>query len=111
MTDIGFEEDRRPPILRAFPPHPTLMQSLKLTGQDIGNPARPGSTLPRADGYDLAGGGADIWMASDQFHFARTQWDGDSEFSARLTSLEPTHLYAKAGLMARATLEPGSPHV
>ena len=34
---------------------------------------------------------------------------GDFDFSATLDALDETHPYAKAGLMLRATLEPGSP--
>lgn len=87
------------------------MSTPAFTGQDIGNPSIHGATQRLAPGCLLTGGGADIWMQSDQFHFAWTPWEGDFEFTARVTSLQPSHLYAKAGLMARATLEPNSPHV
>ena len=84
---------------------------MKLTSNDIGNPVLRGSAVPAGSGWDLRAGGEDIWDRADQFQFAHTRHTGDFDLVARLEALEEGHLYTKAGLMARASLEAGSPHV
>ena len=79
--------------------------------QDIGKPAVKGDAQIVTDGVDIKAGGEDIWMNSDQFHFVYKQIEGDFDFVARLESLERSHLYAKAGLMARENLTSGSRNV
>ena len=79
--------------------------------QDIGKPAIKGDAQIVTDGVDIKAGGEDIWMNSDQFHFVYKQIEGDFDFVARLESLERSHLYTKAGLMARETLTSRSRNV
>lgn len=79
--------------------------------QDIGKPAVKGDAQMVTDGVDIKAGGEDIWMNSDQFHFVYQQFDGDFDFVVRLESLERSHLYTKAGLMARENLTSGSRNV
>jgi len=79
--------------------------------QDIGKPAIKGDAQIVTDGVDIKAGGEDIWMNSDQFHFVYKQIEGDFDFVARLESLEKSHLYTKAGLMARENLTSGSRNV
>jgi len=79
--------------------------------QDIGKPAIKGDAQIVADGVDIKAGGEDIWMNADQFHFVYKQIEGDFDFVARLESLERSHLYTKAGLMARENLTSGSRNV
>lgn len=79
--------------------------------QDIGKPAIKGDAQIVTDGVDIQAGGEDIWMNSDQFHFVYQQFEGDFDFVVRLESLERTHLYTKAGLMARESLTAGSRNV
>lgn len=68
---------------------------------DFGTPALAGSA--RFDGlsWRVNGGGADVWGASDQFHFARRTWSGDVTLIAKVRSLSNTANFAKAGLMIR----------
>ena len=87
-------------------------QSLKkLSSADIGNPALKGETSFVKSGVDIKAGGEDIWMNSDQFRFVYKPFNGDFDIVARLESLGKSHLYAKAGLMAREDLTPGSRHL
>jgi hypothetical protein len=58
--------------------------------------------------YTITGSGADIWAASDEFHFAFKQVTGAIAIIAKVESLENTDPFAKAGVMIRDTLEPGS---
>ncbi|MGD0089099.1 MAG: interleukin-like EMT inducer domain-containing protein [Planctomycetota bacterium] len=70
-----------------------------------------GSTKPNgADGYDIAGAGRDIWDSSDSFRFMFQKVSGDCEISARVTSLEHTDPWAKAGVMVRQSTASGSIH-
>jgi hypothetical protein len=57
----------------------------------------------------MTGSGADIWGTADAFRFFHTV-NADRGLSARVLSIEPTHVWAKAGVMIRANLTPGSPH-
>lgn len=56
-------------------------------------------------------GGADIWEKSDQFHFVCKQVSGDFDIAVRVESFTPAHLYSKAGLMIRESLNGDSPHL
>jgi hypothetical protein len=58
--------------------------------------------------YTMRGSGVDIWADSDEFHFAFKQVTGAIAIIAKVESLENTDPFAKAGVMIRDTLEPGS---
>ena len=56
----------------------------------------------------MSGGGADIWNAADEFRFAFKQLNGNGTLIAKVESLDNTDPWAKAGVMIRETLDPGS---
>ncbi|MDQ3458773.1 MAG: DUF1349 domain-containing protein, partial [Deinococcota bacterium] len=58
----------------------------------------------------VAGAGSDIWDSADGFYYLYRQVTGDAVLSARVARQENTHAWAKAGVMVRETLDPGSPH-
>jgi len=58
----------------------------------------------------MTGSGADIWGTSDEFHFAFRQLDGIGSIIAKVESVSDTNPWAKAGVMIRESLEPGSKH-
>jgi len=59
--------------------------------------------------FTIAASGTDIWGAADEFHFAYKEiTSGNITIIARIDSLDNTNPYAKAGVMVRDTLEPGS---
>jgi hypothetical protein len=77
------------------------------TCQDIGNPA--------AGSQDMSGGvwtvnsyGYDIWGTADQFRYEYQSLAADGTVSAQVTSQTNTDPWAKAGVMLRATIDPGS---
>ena len=78
---------------------------------DIGSPQLAGSARPIERGWDLTASGADIWERMDQFHFVYKQMSGDFDIAVRVQSFTPAHLYSKAGLMVRETLQANSPHL
>jgi hypothetical protein len=78
---------------------------------DVGNPAIAGTVTVSDGGFDITAGGADVWGVKDEFNFVYIEKTGDFDFAARIESLTATHLYTKAGLMAREDLAPGSRHI
>jgi regulation of enolase protein 1 (concanavalin A-like superfamily) len=79
---------------------------------DVGAPGSPGSSLfdPTAGTWAVGGSGADIWNASDQFHFLYQPFSGDGEITARVTAVGNTGPFAKAGVMLRESLAANSRH-
>jgi regulation of enolase protein 1 (concanavalin A-like superfamily) len=75
---------------------------------DIGGPSPAGSSTVASPTLTVRGGGADIWGASDQFHYRYRVMQGDGQFTVRVTGVPNTNAWAKAGIMIRETLEPGS---
>jgi hypothetical protein len=82
-----------------------------LDGRDIGAVGSLGSSLEEGGTLTLTGAGADIWDEADAFHFLAAPFQGDGAATVRLLRQDNTHPWAKAGLMIRDTLDPGSPHV
>jgi regulation of enolase protein 1 (concanavalin A-like superfamily) len=58
----------------------------------------------------MTAGGTDIWDTADEFHFAYKQLSGEGSITARIVSVSNTDVWAKAGVMIRESLEPGSVH-
>jgi hypothetical protein len=54
--------------------------------------------------------GADIWGTADAFRYAYKSLNGDGTMVARVESLHQSDVWAKAGVMIRQTIEPGSTH-
>ena len=58
----------------------------------------------------MTGGGGDIWGTSDSFHYVWQTMAGDGTVSSQVVSQTVTDPYAKAGVMIRASSDPGSPY-
>jgi len=76
-----------------------------------GNPASVGSFVEGPVGtYTMTASGADIWNESDEFHYAYKTLTGIGSMVAKVESIDNTNAWAKAGVMIRETLDPGSVH-
>ncbi len=75
----------------------------------IGAPKPAGSNSPLPGGLAVSAGGADIGGTSDQFMFNYQSQTGNFDVSVCLQGLTDANSWAKAGLMARATLATNSP--
>ena len=76
-----------------------------------GNPASVGSFAEAPAGtYTITASGADIWGESDEFHYAYKTLAGIGSMVAKVQSIDNTNAWAKAGVMIRETLDPGSVH-
>jgi hypothetical protein len=81
------------------------------SNSDIGDCDPAGSFSDNGDGtYTMTADGADIWGNADAFHYAYQQMSGDGQMIVRVTSLEWTNGWAKAGVMMRQDLDPNSAH-
>jgi len=78
------------------------------TSQDIGNPAIAATAVLRAGGIDISASGKEIGGLSDQFNLNYQMCAGDFDVCVRVAGLSSADLWAKAGLMARETLDPWS---
>jgi phosphatidylserine/phosphatidylglycerophosphate/cardiolipin synthase-like enzyme/uncharacterized Zn-binding protein involved in type VI secretion len=79
-------------------------------GADIGSTGIAGSTYDAGGVVTVRGAGADIWGTADGFRFAYVPFSGDGRIIARVTGLEHTHRWTKAGVMFRESLTAGSRH-
>jgi hypothetical protein len=76
-----------------------------------GYPASVGSFVESPAGtYTITASGADITGTADQFHFAYKTLSGPGSIIAKVESVQNTNQWAKAGVMIRETLDPGSAH-
>ncbi len=81
------------------------------TSKDIGSVGLAGSASEFGGIFTVRGAGADIWGTADSFHFMSQPLSGNGEIVARVTSIQNTNAYAKAGVMIRGALTAGSAHV
>ncbi|MGH9407043.1 MAG: hypothetical protein ACRD3D_14570 [Terriglobia bacterium] len=77
---------------------------------DVGITPMRGSVVadPAADTYTVTGGGANMWGATDAFHFVWRRWTGDVTITAQVKIITASgNPHRKAGLMVRQGLGPG----
>src|SRR5262252_11155675 len=78
------------------------------TSQDVGAVGLGGSASYAGGVFTVRGAGADIWGTADGFQSVLQPIAADAQIVARVYSLQDTHMYAKAGVMLRATTAAGS---
>jgi outer membrane protein assembly factor BamB len=76
---------------------------------DIGTPVLAGNESLINGVWSIQGAGNDIWGTSDQFHYDWQPLAGDGTLSGHVLTQQNTDNWAKAGLMLRASTDPGSP--
>jgi hypothetical protein len=105
MTDVA---------LPAGPPAPALPEPCPAPWNcaDIGSPAPAGSQSfdPNTGTWTINAGGTDITGTSDQFRYVWQALAGDASVIARVASQTTTSPGAKAGVMFRASTDPGAPN-
>ncbi len=78
--------------------------------KDIGVPGYTGGASLVSGVFTILGGGDDIWNTADEFRYAYQSGSGDCTVIARVNAVGNTDAWAKAGVMIRETLTPGSKH-
>jgi hypothetical protein len=77
---------------------------------DVGG-ATPAGTQDLVNGsWTVQGGGGDIWGTADSYRSVSEPLAADGKVSAQVNSQSPGDPWAKAGVMIRATTDPGSPY-
>jgi len=84
--------------------------------QDVGTPGNPSpagnASFASASGtYSVSASGSDIWDTQDHFQYVYKTINGDGEIIARVTHIDGTDGWAKAGVMFRASTDTSSPQV
>ncbi len=77
---------------------------------DIGAVGYTGTATYSSPTFTIQGSGADIWGTADAFCYVYQSWTGDGTVIARVTGVQNTDPWAKAGVMIRETLTAGSTH-
>src|SRR5659263_318818 len=106
---IAFAQDKQKLVSNSIKNQAISLASFKHS--DIGNPAIAGTVKVSENGFDITAGGVDIWGVKDEFNFVYVERNGDFDLVSRIESLSASHLYTKAGLMAREDLTAGSRHI
>jgi regulation of enolase protein 1 (concanavalin A-like superfamily) len=96
-------------IAAGTPVSPTALPS-PWTHQDVGAVGAAGNAWYAASTSTVVvkGAGADIYGTADAFHFVYQPLNGDGTITARVTGVQNTNAWVKAGVMIRETLDPGS---
>jgi hypothetical protein len=80
--------------------------------QNVGDTSANGSASYSNGTFTVRGDGADLWGTADSFTFAYVAvWNQLASLEARVTGIQNTNTYAKAGLMVRSSLDAASPSV
>jgi regulation of enolase protein 1 (concanavalin A-like superfamily)/DNA-directed RNA polymerase subunit RPC12/RpoP len=75
---------------------------------DVGSISVAGAFDQSKGGMTITGDGADIWNRADAFHYVYLAMKGDVTLTVRVTGIQDTDPWAKAGLMVRQSLAPDS---
>jgi len=83
---------------------------------DVGTPGVKGTTVVAAgtsstlQRFTVSGSGADIWGATDAFQYGFKTLTADAELVARVSAVQNTNRWAKAGVMIRSTTSANAPY-
>jgi hypothetical protein len=80
-------------------------QSSSWTSTDVGAVAIAGSAAEANGVWTVNGAGSDIWGTADSFQFLHQPIGASGSAVARVSDLQNTNPFAKAGLMLRASLD------
>jgi len=76
------------------------------TSTDVGSVGIAGSASESSGTWTVQGSGSDIWGTSDSFQFVHKTMGDSGRVEARISDLQNTNPFAKAGVMVRAGLGP-----
>ncbi|HYG77960.1 MAG TPA: PA14 domain-containing protein [Planctomycetota bacterium] len=87
-----------------------VLGAADFTSVDINTDLQGKTVKSGLTGYDISGGGEDIWFSKDSFRFVYIPCSGDFDIKVRIASIQRQHEWTKAGLMVRQSTDPGSAH-
>jgi regulation of enolase protein 1 (concanavalin A-like superfamily) len=77
---------------------------------DVGQVGQAGSYSATNGTFTVVGSGADIWGTADGFHFVYVGNSDNVRIVARVTAVQNTSSFAKAGIMIRQSIAADAPH-
>ena len=87
----------------------TFLSNAQWTGLHIGNESSVTGNFSVAENQiNINSSGIDVWNTADDFYFVYQVVCGDFQVTTRMESMENSGTWAKAGLMVRESLAPGS---
>ena len=99
FDNVTFTSATPPPP----PPPPPSPLPAPWATQDVGAVGVAGDAGYTSGVFTLKGAGSDIWGTTDAFRFVYQPLSGNGEVIARVTGMQNTNTYAKAGVMIRET--------
>lgn len=78
---------------------------------DIGAVGTAGSGSETGGTWTVTGSGVDIWGNADGFRYVYQRLNGNIQLIVKVTTVQNTNVWSKAGLMIRDNLTPGSRNV
>ena len=93
------------------PPPPPGGVPAPWTNQDVGSTGLAGSASYSNGVFTVSGAGADVWGTTDAFQYVSQTTSGDVQIVARVSAVQNTNTYAKAGVMLRQSVAAGAAHV
>lgn len=109
-SQAGWEPPHVPALWQVSGSAPSGSLPAPWVSQDVGFAGVGGSATHSSGAFTVNGSGSDIWGTSDGFRFVYQALSGDVEIKARVTGIQNTNGWAKAGVMIRESLASGSPH-
>ena len=104
VNSLAGESDNSAPVNAT----PTVNVPLPWMTQDIGVNGLWGSAGVTNGVFTVNGSGDDIWNSADTFRFVYVTNSSDCTVIARVVSVSNSDGWAKAGIMARDSLDPGA---
>ena len=98
------------PTLASTTPPPPNACPTGWTCADVGSTGVAGGQSLTSGTWIVQGAGGDIWGTADGFHYAWQTTSTDASLSARVVTQANSSVWAKSGLMFRASTDPGSPY-
>ncbi|MCR6630369.1 MAG: DUF1349 domain-containing protein [Magnetospirillum sp.] len=96
--------------LYTYPGAPTGLPRSPWVAVDVGSVGVAGTSVHSSGTFTLEGSGSDIQGTADGFRFVYQTASGDCSITARVTGIENTNSWAKAGVMIRESTAAGSPN-
>jgi hypothetical protein len=79
--------------------------------QDVGSVGLGGSASFSNGVFTVRGAGADVWGTADSFQYVSQPISGDGQIVVRMTGMQNTNSFAKAGVMLRESLASNATNV
>jgi regulation of enolase protein 1 (concanavalin A-like superfamily) len=110
VDEIAYSNTNQGAAVWSFSTAPAVQLPSPWQSHDIGVTSAQTSAIYTKGVFTMTGLGADIWNTADAFRFAYLTISGNCTIIARVTSVQNTDPWSKAGVMIRESLNANSTH-